>query len=43
MNAPTICPDCLEIVDFEDMVDVAECGAAIFICPDCADPYITES
>ena len=34
---PTTCPECLEVVEFNDMVNVAECGAAVFLCEYCAD------
>jgi len=39
MDMPTPCEDCLEVVEFDDMVDVAADGSAIFVCQDCADMY----
>ncbi len=37
MDMPTTCQQCLDVVEFNDMVDVAKCGASIFLCEDCAE------
>jgi hypothetical protein len=37
MDMPTTCQLCLEVVEFNDMVDVSKCGASIFVCSDCAE------
>ena len=39
MDMPTTCQDCLEVVEFDDMIDVAKAGASVFVCSDCADDY----
>lgn len=39
MDMPTTCPTCLDVVEFEDMIDIALGGAAEFVCEDCAEDY----
>lgn len=36
---PTPCDDCNEVVDFQDMVNVAKAGAGYFVCRECATEY----
>lgn len=37
MNMPTTCQQCLDVVEFDDMIDVSQAGASIFLCEYCTE------
>jgi len=39
MDMPTTCPECLDVVEFSDMIDISKFGASNFVCSDCAEEY----
>ena len=39
MDTPTVCQECLDVVGFDDMVDIAKAGASMFVCANCAEDY----
>ena len=42
MDMPTTCPECLDVVEFDDMINIAKDGGNIFVCPDCAYEYMDD-